>query len=108
MLILLFVAAAATGPISKFTPDNVKATYVSEATAGDIERCLLDRPGLPIPEVYRQPDRPNRSMIIWKTANGVASTRVDLDSQSKGTMVTSWMDGLALTQCAPGNRSTRP
>lgn len=97
MLIALAIAAAAQGPISKFgEPDLV---LESRRSASEIERCLIDTPGRFAPSIYRQPDRPNQTTIVWSNGSGVAIYRVDLMTTASGTRIKSWKSEKQVRGC---------
>ncbi|WCT73921.1 hypothetical protein PQ455_01425 [Sphingomonas naphthae] len=92
------------GPISKFDDHGLSADYVSRAKLEDVERCLMDMKGWLIPNVYRQPDRPDDVMLIWiggGLAGGIAAARVDLRREIAGTHIRSWMPAKQVEACAP-------
>lgn len=81
--------AANAGPVSKFEkkePVNLR----SQRPAGDIERCLIDLDGWLAPNVYRQPDRPGQTTLLWSTHEGVSVARVDLEQIDGVTAVRAW------------------
>lgn len=92
-------------PISKFDNKPPKAEYVSPLGMFDIERCLIDLQ-YPVPNVYRQPDRPDDVMIVWSGQSivGVANSRVDLKRVAGGTAVKSWVSLEKVSSCAPQAR----
>lgn len=102
--VLAFPAAAAAdeSPISKFDSKPLKAEYVSPAGIFDIERCLIDLQAF-VPQVYRQPDRPDEVMIVWagQSLPGIANSRVDLKRVAGGTAVRSWVSLEKVSRCAP-------
>ena len=96
------LAAAADGPISKFEKRPPVVEQKSPKPLGDIERCLIDLPGIPAPNVYRQPDRPGKVTIIWIANgqfNGTAMARADLESVPRGTMVRLWLKDASAQAC---------
>jgi hypothetical protein len=104
VMLLLAVPAYAEGPVSKFEDRKLAAAYETPAKLEDVERCLMDMKGWLIPNVYRQPDRPDDVMLIWTsggTIGGVAAARVDLHRQGGGTAIKSWMPAKQVEDCAP-------
>jgi len=96
------MALAAEGPISKFQGRPPVIERRSAKSIGDIERCLIDLPGVPIPNVYRQPDRPNKATIIWIANgqfNGTAMARADLEGDEDGTSVRLWLKDASAQAC---------
>jgi hypothetical protein len=90
--------------MGKFEARALAADYRSPAKLEDIERCLLDMNGWLIPNVYRQPDRPDDVMLIWLgggAAAGIAAARIDLHRDLNGTHVRSWMPAKQALVCAP-------
>jgi len=69
----------------------------SAKTMGDIERCLIDLPSRDAPNVYRQPDRPDSVMIIWKYP--ATGARVDLHQTDKDVRVVSWQETDSIRPC---------
>ena len=53
------------GPISKFDDKKPDLEMVSSVALFDIERCLIDMDGWPVPFIYRQPDRLGELNILW-------------------------------------------
>jgi hypothetical protein len=96
------MALAAEGPISKFQSRPPVIERRSARSVGDIERCLIDLPGVPLPNVYRQPDRPNKVTIIWIANgqfNGTAIARADLEGEEGGTNVRLWLKDVSAQAC---------
>ncbi len=105
MIAMLSLAAAlgAAGPLSKFEGKKPDAEIVSAKEIGDIERCLIDLSGVPAPNVYRQPDRPDDVTILWLANgafNGTALGRADLHRTPRGTQVKLWIKDNAARRCA--------
>lgn len=103
-MLILLIAALTSGPISKFDGRHAESEYDSPATAGEIERCLIDMSGMTLPQVYRQPDRPNIVTLIWQThgpLSASAANRVDLTTTATGTHVKGWFSKDDLEECAP-------
>ena len=84
----LFIAsiAHADGPISKFDPEVPVIDLVTQKPIFEIERCLIDLPGLPAPQVYRQPDKPDQVTLLYLVANKTAG-RIDLLRTASGTQI---------------------
>lgn len=97
----LAATAHAEGPISKFQSKAPEATFMSSAKLEDIERCLMDMNGLFPPTVYRQPDRPDEAMLIWRGSMGLTLGRIDLHRDGDRTKVTSWFAAKQVAGCAP-------
>lgn len=64
------------------TPSAVYAEWISKAQARppeiiqqieknlfEVERCMISAPYGSIPSVYRQPDKPDRVVLAWESAN---------------------------------------
>ncbi|MCC4232654.1 hypothetical protein LL253_08115 [Sphingobium soli] len=95
-------AAQAAGPISKFDNRDPVGEYDTDLPLEDVERCLIDMEGWLAPNVYRQPDRPNRVTIIWISGGvsaGLSAARIDLSKATKGTHVVSWMTAKQALRC---------
>lgn len=104
MIFVAFLMAAAdgNGPISKFDRRVPDVELRSEKSSGEIERCLIDLPGLQAPHVFRQPDRPNEVTIVWVIDgqfSSASAARADLKSDGAGTLVRMWMKGSAARAC---------
>ena len=56
----------------------------------DIERCLTDMDGWPVPYVYRQPDRVNEINILWVVIDGKTAARAHLLKSDTGVIVRIW------------------
>lgn len=65
ILMILALAAQAAGPLAKIEAKPAEADYVSKMPLGDVERCLIATADFGLPTVYRQPDRPNASTLVW-------------------------------------------
>ena len=91
MLALLYLANAANaGPISKFESKKPDFEAVSRIALFDIERCLTDMDGWPVPYIYRQPDRPNEINMLWVITNGSTAARAHLLQSDTGVTVRIW------------------
>lgn len=104
IMILAAAAAApvtAAGPVSKFDAKKPVAAYVSPSKLEDIERCLIEMDGLVPPIVYRQPDRPDEAMLLWRVGMSLSLGRIDLKRAEAGTKITSWLDAKQVSACAP-------
>lgn len=101
MLIELLLLAA--GPISKWEAKAPDLDFNSTSQMFDIERCLIDTEKTSAPYVYRQPDRPDETTIIYTGPYGVAGARIDLRKTQAGTHVRAWKPphSDAVTRCAP-------
>lgn len=91
------------GPISKFDKRPPVVEQASARAMGDIERCLIDLPGIPAPNVYRQLDKPDQVTIVWVSTgqfNGTAMARADLRTVSGGgTNVRLWLKDASARAC---------
>lgn len=105
MFLTMFVAVALSeGPVSKFNDHKVTAEYESHRTMEDVERCLIDLDGPGLPFVYRQPDRPDNTLLLWTTKGPLSAPvtgRVDLRRTPGGVVVKSWIPEKWIRQCAP-------
>jgi hypothetical protein len=99
--IVIAALAIAAGPVSKFDGRPPEAVFTTSASPGDIERCLIDLDGWLAPNVYRQPDRPDQSQMLWATPDGVSVARVDLKTVGATTTVTVWRLAKPARNCAP-------
>jgi hypothetical protein len=103
MMIISAVAALAAqenGPVSKF--DGMKADFAATSAKDifEVERCLIDLRDQRAPLVYRQPDRPSESTIIWTILDGQAASRITLSKASGGTKITGWRTPKGARGCA--------
>ncbi|WP_426255812.1 hypothetical protein [Sphingomonas sp. DC2300-3] len=99
----LLAAEAGAGPLSKFDAKAPEFEMTSTKQMGDIERCLIDLNGVPAPNVYRQPDRPDDVTILWLANgafNGTALGRADLRRTPSGTTVKLWLKDKSARLCA--------
>lgn len=57
----------------------------------DLERCMIEVDGPIMPHVYRQPDRPQRVLMVWDGGGGVGgvSAAAQIDGVDKA-KVTFW------------------
>lgn len=57
----------------------------------DLERCMIEVDAPIMPIVYRQPDRPDRAILVWDGGDGIGgvSAAVQLDGLA-GSKVTFW------------------
>jgi hypothetical protein len=57
----------------------------------DLERCMIEVDAPIMPIVYRQPDRPQRAMLVWDGGDGIGgvSAAAQLDGL-ENTKVTFW------------------
>jgi len=99
-LIAFAPAAAIAGPISKFDARPPAAIYESTRTIEQVERCLIDVGKYGLPNIYRQPDRPDFEMLVWSSGTATAIGRVDLLRLQTGTRVTDWLDDKQVAACA--------
>lgn len=106
-LLACLAAPAHAGPISKFDNNRPHSVFTSSAPLPDIERCLIDLDGWPLPVAYRQPDRPGFVTIMWSVSDK-ALGRVDLRAIDGGTSVTSWIKSDQMPRCAPVKPATQP
>lgn len=96
---MIFLIAMLLGPISKFDGEAPNIDTVSPRAMFEIERCLLDMDGQPIPYVYRQPDRPDEVRLIWTYPNGITGGRADLARHGEGTRVRIWLRARQARAC---------
>ncbi|WP_411341326.1 hypothetical protein V6U71_05645 [Sphingopyxis sp. J-6] len=57
----------------------------------DLERCMIEVDAPIMPHVYRQPDRPQRTLFVWDGGGGVGgvSAAAQLDG-TENTKITFW------------------
>lgn len=67
----------------------------------DIERCLINMERATVPWIYRQPDRPDDTLLLWHAGDNTIGARVDLKRQGNGTLVRIWMNNSEVRRCAP-------
>lgn len=92
LLAALIAAPAWAGPLSKFEEKTPELTTVSAVPIYDLERCLMDLDGWPLPMVIRQPDRPDEVTLVYYV-NMTARGRLDLRRTAAGTEVKAWEIG---------------
>jgi hypothetical protein len=94
LLFTVAIPALATdlGKIRSQAPDD---EFRSSVGLYDIERCMIDVDAIDTPTVYRQPDRPNFTMIAWSTA-----ILIELENQNGVTVVKTHFQ-------SPGGRKAR-
>ncbi len=72
------VVAADLGGLLKTQP---VFTQTTDKKLYDLERCMIEVDAPIMPIVYRQPDRPQRVMLVWDGGSGVggvsAATQLD-------------------------------
>ena len=88
--IFLNSAVIAAGPISKFEEKTPDVETTSSISIYDIERCLTDLDGWPVPFIYRQPDRPDETNILWVSTYGQTMARAHLKKVDSGVAVRIW------------------
>ena len=83
----LSTTAAEAADISKLQSKEISETYTSNKSIYDMERCiiLLDGPGLPL--VYRQPDRPDFTMIAYGQEMGGVQALIEISVQDMGSKI---------------------
>jgi hypothetical protein len=99
----VFALGIAAGPLSKFDGRQPEARLQSSKPIGDIERCLIDLSGVPAPQVYRQPDRPDEVTILWigtGPMNGPAIGKAELKKVGGVVNVTLWLKDKSARECA--------
>lgn len=98
---LMLPAAAAAGPISKWDDRKPDHRYVSSANIHDVQRCIIDADGWPVPHVFAQADRPDTVMLVYTDGSGKTGGRIDLKAKADGLYVTAWDAPKAIRTCAP-------
>lgn len=88
--LVLLTSAATAGPISKFDSKKPDFEGVSQVALFDLERCLTDMDGWPVPYIYRQPDRPNEINMLWVVTNGSTAARAHLVKSEIGVTIRIW------------------
>lgn len=78
-LVPLPVAAADLAGLLKTQP---VFSNVTSKNLYDVERCMIEVDAPIMPTVYRQPDRPQRAMLVWDGGGGIGG--VVLLSSSTG------------------------
>ncbi len=104
ILMMVALAAQSVGTLERTEAKPAEADYVSRSGLGEIERCLISSPEFGLPTVYRQPDRPNASTLVWLKWGDFAGAlrgHVRLEETPAGTHVRSWMPANAVLVCAP-------
>lgn len=101
LAICITPTCALAGPISKFDKEMPDFEYASNVSLSEVERCLIDTDGYLLPHVFRQPDRPDDSRIVWTSPGGIAGIRVDLSQSAEGLTIRSWkMKRAIVERCA--------
>ena len=101
MIALAVSSTALAGAVDKFDSKKPEIDgYVNQGMF-DIERCLINMDRVTIPTVYRQPDRPDETMLLWTGASVNVAARADLKRQGTGTYVKMWMGNSEARRCAP-------
>ena len=77
---------------------NPKSEGIVQRSIYDIERCLIMIEG-PIPQVFRQPDRPDTAMIVWAYDYGNKTNFVVLKSVNGATEYRSSLTNGVLRSC---------
>lgn len=77
------LSAADIGKLSRAQPDM---QLQSEKSIYDIERCIVEVDGPGIPSIYRQPDRPNHTLIAY-SMNSAVIFLVGLERNETGAKV---------------------
>lgn len=101
MIALAVLLLGAEGPISKFDDRPPVADYKTAVNIYDVERCLIDMEGWRVPNVQRQPDRPDESKLIWFGHDGLTKARLDLKREGSQTHVRAWIEEPEVKRCAP-------
>lgn len=87
------------GPMSKFEDKTPQIEMISAIDLFDLERCLTDLDGYPVPFIYRQPDRPDEMNILW-VINARTHSRAYLKKMPDGVAVKIWRaDGNQVKSC---------
>ena len=77
---LLFVSAPAAaddiGSVRKKTPEF---TATSNKGLFNLERCMIDTDNIGKPWVYRQPDMPERVMLVWESSDFGNATIIEMN-----------------------------
>jgi hypothetical protein len=98
---LAFSHPAFAGAVDKFDkrPAEIEG-YVAQSMF-DIERCLINMDRATVPWIYRQPDRPDDTLMLWPAGDNTIGARIDLKRQGNGTFVRIWMNNAEVRRCAP-------
>jgi hypothetical protein len=108
MLLALLPLQAVAGPISKFDGKKPDIEIVSSIGLFDLERCLTDMDGWPVPFIYRQPDKPNEVNILW-VVQSTTKARAHLAKVDGGVLVRIWnADGNQSKSCVDTGRKKLP
>lgn len=93
---VLCLAFAAPSPVNAADLGGLVKTQpvFSQATTKnlyDLERCMIEVDAPIMPHVYRQPDRPERAILVWDGGDGVGgvSAAAQLDGLNNA-KVTFW------------------
>lgn len=101
LVALAIPTLAIAGPISKWDDREPDFDYQSRANLHDVERCIIDTDGWPMPMVYRQPDRPDRVTIMYMNDVSQGAGRIDLIAKDGLLHIKGWRAPKAITSCAP-------
>ena len=97
--IALIPLQALAGPISKFDEKKPDIEQVSTVPLFDLERCLTDMDGWPVPFIYSQPDKPDEINILW-VVQSTTKARAHLKVVDGGVAVRIWnADGTQSRSC---------
>ena len=65
------------GSVRKKVPEFTASTH---QRLYDLERCIIDTDNIGKPWVYRQPDMPERVMLVWESSDFGAATVLEMAS----------------------------
>lgn len=65
------------GSVRKKVPEFTAST---KQRLFDLERCIIDTDNIGKPWVYRQPDMPERVMLVWESSDFGAATVLEMAS----------------------------
>lgn len=104
--LLVLSGPVSAGPLSKFEDREPVLRTVSPVALHDLERCLIDMDGWPLPMVIRQPDRPDRVTLVYYIQNRTMG-RIDLAAVAGGTSVVAWEIGNQGRSCVETGKNSQ-
>jgi len=101
LLMMVLSVPAFAGAVDKFDKRVAEIEGFVAQRMFDIERCLINMDRATVPWIYRQPDRPDETLLLWPAGDNTIGARIDLKRQGDGTFVRIWMNNAEVRRCAP-------
>jgi len=86
IVVLALASPISAADIGKLRSKPVDLVLESSKHIFEVERCLIESDGPGVPSVYRQPDRPDFTMIAYSQGIGVPLL-VELSKTNTGTRI---------------------